>query len=323
MPEIRKLLETTIQLPPSIQNQLLWSLAVLVLLTVFRWLAVRIIFRQTEDVRVRYRAGKVASYVSVAVGLLVIGRIWIPALKNIATFLGLVSAGLTIALRDMVASIAGWVYILWQRPFDVGDRIQMGEHAGDVVDQRVSQFTLLEIGNWVGADQSTGRVIHIPNSRVFTHPIANYTKGFRYIWNELSLLVTFESNWEKAAALLQEIADTHASHLTESAMESLRQAARKSMIVYSTFTPKVWTSVADSGVRLTMRYLSDPRQRRGTADSIWKDVLRAFANCDDIDLAYPTIRRYSNVAEGKPATGGPAKGGFRRDPPDPETESEI
>ena len=67
---------------------------------------------------------------------------------------------------------------------------------------RIFMFTLMEIGNWVDADQSTGRVIHIPNGKVFKEVLANYSKGFQYIWNEIPVLVTFESNWKKAKEIL-------------------------------------------------------------------------------------------------------------------------
>jgi len=76
------------------------------------------------------------------------------------------------------------------------------------------------------------------------------------------------------------------------------------MIIYSTLTPKVWTSVADSGVLLTIRYLCDPRKRRGTAETIWEDILSQFQHCDDIDFAYPTVRRFFNQDEGKPGAKG-------------------
>ncbi len=61
----------------------------------------------------------------------------------------------------------------------------------------------------------------------------------------------------------------------------------------------MYTSVADSGVVLTIRYLCDARRRRGTAQDMWEDILREFAKHDDIDLAYPTTRFYDNAREGK------------------------
>jgi len=298
-------LQSVIGLEAETQSRVITSLAVIAVIMILRGLVAWIIARRTEDVRFRYHARKVSAYVSASLALLLLGRIWFTGFQDLGTFLGLVSAGLAIALKDLVASVAGWIYLLWRRPFEVGDRIQIGEHAGDVIDIRLFRFTLIEIGNWVEADQSTGRVILIPNSRILIEAIANYSKGFQYIWNELPVLVTFESNWLKAKAILQKIIDDQSAHLSESAMQSVRKAAQRAMIIYSTLTPKVWTSVAESGVLLTIRYLCDPRKRRGTAETIWEDILKEFGKCDDIDFAYPTMRRYMNLEEGKRGTGGP------------------
>lgn len=277
----------------------------IIFLQILRLLTLAIVFRRTQNIRVRYHTRKITTYVVVIFGFFIIGRLWFVGFSDIGTFVGLLSAGLAIALRDLIASIAGWAYILWRRLFEVGDRIQVGEHAGDVIDQRLFRFTLIEIGNWVASDQSTGRIIHIPNSRVLTEVIANYSREFNYIWNEISVLVTFESNWEKAKKILQDIVDHHASHLSESAMTSIREAAQKTMIMYSTLTPKVWTKIEDCGVLLTIRYLCEPRKRRITEEVLWENILHKINECDDIDFGYPTIRRYINPEEGKPNTGGP------------------
>ena len=71
------------------------------------------------------------------------------------------------------------------------------------------------------------------------------------------------------------------------------------MISSTVLTPAVYTTVKDSGVLLTVRYLIDPRQRRGSEQAIWEDILKAFAQCDDIDFAYPSQRMYLNLLEGK------------------------
>ena len=74
------------------------------------------------------------------------------------------------------------------------------------------------------------------------------------------------------------------------------------MIDYMRLTPIVFTSVADIGVVLTVRYLCGVRERRESAQAIWEDVLEGFAQEDDIDFAYPTVRRFDNPIEGKPGT---------------------
>jgi len=286
----------------ELQNKLLTSTIIILILWFLRTLVIRIMFRQTDDVRIHYRWRKTSTYVVVILGIFLVSRVWFKGIQSLATFLGLVSAGLAIALKDLVMGVAGWIFIMWRRPFGVGDRIQIGDHAGDVIDIRLFQFTLMEVGNWVDADQSTGRIIHIPNGMILNEMLANYSKGFKYIWNEMPVLITFESNWEKAKDILQRIASKHAEHLSKTAEKRLKEASKRFMIFYTTLTPTVYTSVKDSGVLLTIRFLCEPRRRRGSEQAIWEDVLHEFAKCADIDFAYPTQRFYDNRVEGKAGT---------------------
>ena len=80
--------------------------------------------------------------------------------------------------------------------------------------QTFTALCLIFLRNWVDADQTTGRVIHIPNGKIYTQPLANYHAGFSYIWNEIPVLVTFESNWQKAKSILLEIINTQADQLS-------------------------------------------------------------------------------------------------------------
>lgn len=272
-------------------SQILLSVLIILILWLVNIIITNLIDRRVENVRSKYKWKKSSSYIFVFIGFILVGRIWFEGIQSLATFLGLLSAGLAIALKDLVANFAGWLFIVWRRPFEVGNRIQIGDKAGDVIDLRPFQFTILEIGNWVKADQSTGRMIHIPNGLIFTQPLCNYDYGFKYIWNEIPVLITFESNWQKAKEILQKTADDNALEITAEVDEEIRKAARKFLIFYKKLTPKVYTSVEDSGVLLTIRYLTEIRTRRGTTEAIWEDVLNQFAKHDDINLAYPTIRR--------------------------------
>jgi small-conductance mechanosensitive channel len=276
------------------------SAIIIVLLALLRWFVLLLVRRRVHDVRSQYYWRKITAYVSAMLGLLLVGWVWLPQVGSLATFLGLLSAGVAVALRDPLVNMVAWFFILWRRPFMVGDRVQIGDFAGDVIDQRLFQFTLLEIGNWIDADQSTGRLVHMPNGQVFTTPLANYTRGFPYIWNELAVLVTFESDWEHAKQILLEVAQQHGVAMTEEARQHVLQASQQFMIFYSTLSPTVYTSVRDSGVMLTIRYICEVRKRRGSAQAMWEDILRRFAERDDIDFAYPTRRFYDNIREGKP-----------------------
>jgi small-conductance mechanosensitive channel len=293
MENISTWLQTYLGIDLAAQHKLLIS----VLIAAALWLIHRVLHasvtERIQDRERRYQWQKALGYIFATLGVLIVGLVWIEGVQYAATYLGLVSAGLAIALKDPITNIVAWIFFLWRKPFEVGDRIEIGPYAGDVVDQRIFQFSMMEIGNWVDSDQSTGRILHIPNGMIFTSGVANYTHGPDYIWNEIPVLITFESDWEKAKSLLQKIADTHDVSQNEDAAREFEAATRKFLLKYNKLTPIVYTNVLDSGVLLTIRYLCKPRQRRGSTQDIWEEILRAFAKHSDIDLAYPTTRFYT------------------------------
>jgi small-conductance mechanosensitive channel len=279
-----------------VQN-LVVSVLVVVFLTVGRWLIVRAVRSRTTDVRLLYKWSKGSTYAVVSIGMPLILMIWISEVGSVGTFLGLVSAGLAVALSDTLINIAGWLFIVSKRPFTVGDRIEVDGSGGDVIDVSLFQFTMLEIGNWVDADQSTGRIIHVPNKFAFSKLIANYTQSFGFIWNEAHVLVTFESDWEKMKEILMNVSESHVDILSDKAQRSVRESASRYMIFYRSLTPVVYTAVKDSGVQLTLRYLCEPRKRRGVETRVWEAVLSAIDADPSIELAYPTWRVFQSGQE--------------------------
>ncbi len=300
----------------SFTQNLLFSVVLIFAFWLVRAIVLRVVFRHTSDPELHYKWRKYFTRVLVFMALLILGRTWFEGFQSIATFLGLLSAGIVIALKDSVADLAGWIFLIWRKPFEIGDRIDIAGVSGDVIDQRIFKFSLMEIGNWVDADQSTGRVIHVPNHKVFTENIANYTADFHFIWNELPVRISLESNWKKAKKILQQIADRHSANISTEAKQQLRKAARSYLITYRILTPTVYTDVKDFGIILTIRYLTNPRTRRGTEHQIWEDVLTELAGHKDISFAYPTIRYYDRAREGSSPWGVP-----QDDPGSPQSNS--
>src|SRR5205809_3103330 len=242
-------LQTRLGLSPELQIRLLATLATIVGLWLLHRIVLALVYRRVRDPRSRYRWRKTLTYLLYAVGIIIVGRMWFAWVESLTTIVGFLSAGLAIALKDPVSNLAGWAFIVWGRPFEVGDRIQIGPHAGVVIYLGLFQFTLHEIGAWVQADHSSGRIIHVPNGKVFIDPVANYNKGFKYIWNEVPVLVTFETDWRKAKHILTTIAAKHAEHLTAQAEQDLLAASQQYLINYRKLTPIVYTNVVDNGVR--------------------------------------------------------------------------
>lgn len=274
---------------------LILSAVFLVLIFLLRHLILRALVARLPDAEFAYRTRKLSFYIAVGLALLTLGWIWTRQLANVGSFLGLLSAGIAIALSDVLKNMAGWVLILLRRPFKVGDRIEVGPNAGDVADIGVFRFSLMEIRNWVDADQTTGRVLHIPNGIVFVEPLANYNEGFPYIWLEVPVTVTFESNWERTREMVGEVIGRHAVD-----PEEVIAAANRDQYfsLYRNLEPAVFVKVIDFGVTVTGRLLVPPRGRRLTTSRIWQQLLHAIEEAPDVALAYPTTRFFRNDVEG-------------------------
>lgn len=283
-----------LHLKPELVSKFELSVVIFLILLLGKLIANRVIRKKVEDPKRKYHFSRAVLYIYTTLVIIMVGHIWFSGIQSLTTFLGLASAGLAIALHDTISNIAGWLFIITRKPFVVGDRIQIGETSGDVIDIRFFQFSMIEIGNWVDADQSTGRIVHVPNNMVLRVPLANYQIGFEYIWNEIPVLITFESDWKKAKEILSKIAHEKAEYLSEGAQQQIRHAAQKYLIFYNSLTPIIYTDVKESGVLLTIRYLVKPRQRRSTEQQIWEAILEAFNEESNIDLAYPTTRFYSH-----------------------------
>ncbi len=278
----------------STQSQLLLTGVWLVSLAFARWIVLIVVHRRIDDPAVWYRTQKLLSYLITIIGLVVLASIWIQG-SGIATYIGLITAGLAIALSDVLKNLAGWLFIVLRRPFRLGERIEIGEHKGDVIDIRAFRFTLFEIGGErVDAEQPTGRLLHVPNGLVFTKPLANFTEGFQYVWHEIPVLITFESNWEVAEQILAGVIEELSPDESETrALDELRATMIEYKIGDMVIEPRVFLTVKDSGVLLTGRLLAEAHSLREVEESVWKALLRAFAQHDDIALAYPTERRVS------------------------------
>lgn len=268
------------------------TLTAIVVVLILRRVARRIVVSNVEESETSYRANKIINYTATTILLVTVAFIWVDAFDNLPTYLGLVSAGVAIALADVLKSMVGWVYILSRRPFQVTDRIEVDGYKGDVVDVRLFRFSLMEIDGWVDAEQSTGRLVHIPNGVVFNKEVANYTEGFGFIWHEVPVLITFESDWKLAERLMLEVLERDAPDVHGAAGTHIRETARRYSIRVGTLTPTVYLTVRDSGVLLTARYLVEARTRRGREDRVWRSILESFAEHPEVELAYPTVRTY-------------------------------
>jgi len=177
-----------------------------------------------------------------------------------------------------------------RKPFEIGERVQIGSLKGDVVDIRGFSTVLLELEGWVKDEQSTGRVVYIPNNFIFRQPVYNYTRGFDFIWDEIKIAITFESNYKKAKEICLEYLDDFHNSWAKDLDKKIRYAQNIYAIYYEKLTPTVYVKIVDSGILLSLRYLVEPHRRRYSEDLLYKKILDEFSKAKDITFAYTTYR---------------------------------
>ena len=283
----------TFSIGQPVQYRIMATLVVAVFLFLLRKLILSIFRSRIQDVKTRYSWEKSSLYLNYFLFILIVIPVWFRELHVFGTFFGLMAAGIALVLKEPILNFFGWIYIIVRKPFDMGDRIQIENVEGDILDISFFEFTLLEIKNWVEADQSTGRIIHLPNGWVFTRPIMNYNQAMNFIWHEIPFMITFESNWQKAKDILLKIEKDKLQALSKEILPEIEKANRKYYIEYKKLDPTVYTKVKENGVMLTLRYLCPPKQRRNYEQIVVEETLRQFAKHADIPFAYPTTRFFN------------------------------
>jgi small-conductance mechanosensitive channel len=264
----------------ALYRKLILSVIVLLASVVIRHLLHRVLInRLSDDSPHIYVVHKVTGYAVSALAVFLITGIWLEHVGNLSVALGILGAGLAFALQEVIGSIAGWVTILTGRPFTIGDRIETGGIRGDVVDISVLRTTLMEIGNWLGGDHNTGRIVTVSNALIFKEPLFNYSRHLHYVWDEVMVPITYESDWQQAVAIMTNAVQQHPLYqeLLPRAQEQRRQARRQFAIKITPLEPRVFVRLTDNWIELGLVYPVDTDSRRVFRSEISQRILVDFA----------------------------------------------
>src|ERR1051325_5879368 len=192
----------------KLQRYLLGALAVIGVLAAARGIELLVIARAHNAVS-RFNLKRILRIVVVLALLFIVISVLFRNWYAAAVSLGLISLVLGFALQSPISSFIGWIYILLRAPYRVGDRIEIGDSRGDVIDVSYLDTTLWEIGGrHLSTDHPSGRLIKFPNANVFSTAVVNYSwRLFPYIWNEVKFHIAYESDLTFVAATMQKIAE--------------------------------------------------------------------------------------------------------------------
>lgn len=211
--------------------------------------------------------------------------IWGDYLSNFLTIISLISAGFTIALRDLIFNFFSGIYIKIKKPFEIEDRIEINNYKGDVININALNFEVLEVNNENFIGQSTGVITHIPNSNIFNYPLRNYNKAFKYIWNELTVKVPLTTNISQAKSTIYKIVNSNEiiKNIPPKMRNQIKNISTDYRIYYNQYDPIIYTQVVEEHIELTVRYLVHPKKARYVNSSIWNKIIEAYHN-QEIEL---------------------------------------
>src|ERR1700675_289085 len=209
----------------------------------------------------RYRVRKFVVFSGYVAMLLFVSILFEDRLGRLSFALGVAGAGVAVALQDVLASIAGAFSIGFSKLYTVGDRVQIGDTRGDVIDISLLRTTLMEVGSWVGRDLYSGRIVRIPNNAVLKGSVFNYSQGFRFIWDQIKVVFTITSDATLARAMLLRVAKEAIGEYLVEAQNSWNAVSDDYRTENPPIEPVVALAVNAASLEFTVHYVVDYTKR--------------------------------------------------------------
>lgn len=276
--QMEDVLEQIAALP--LARRMMYAIAAVVLIRSASLLFERTLAPRFESGDQRYRLRKTVKASSYILILIVLTIVFADRLKHLGVAFGLVGAGVVVALQDVIASFAGFIAIGFSNLYRVGDRIQVNETKGDVVDISVMRTTIMETGNWVSGDLYNGRIVQIPNSAVLKGMVFNYSQKFRFVWDEIKIRLTSESDhWYAREMLLRVGKETVSEYLIE-AQHAWKQIVENYRVENPLLEPTVTLQAKSGALEFSLSYIVDYTRRTIVKDELFTKIVNEVASSD-------------------------------------------
>lgn len=263
-----------------------WVVLIILLIGYLR----RLLKRKLSNITVRYKAQKGVEILGYIILIFVSLSYFTGNLADFTLSIGLVTAGITITLQELILSIAGSFYIFFVGVYKPGDRIEINGIKGDVMDIDSIYTTLMEIGQWVSSDNYSGRIVRISNAFVFRGPIYNYSQDFPFVWDELMIPIHYDSDVALAKSLFLEVGEQHLADYVSKSRKSWERVVEKYFIENAQVAPTLAITMTDNWMAFNLRYIVDYRLRRGTKHELHKAIKAAVqASGGKVKFASTTI----------------------------------
>ena len=269
--------------------KLILSLVVLAVTWIVYRIARDVIKKQIKDATHMHTLRMLVRNAFFFVGSVVVLVIWLGAGSNLTVAMGILGAGIAFASQELIGSFAGYLNIVSGSIYRIGERVRIGNVVGDVMDISILRTTVMEIGEWVKADQYTGRIVTIANRAVFADPVFNYTQHWGYLWDETTVPITYASDWRRAAEIMLEHAQKYTEALHAEAEAGLSKMTERYPLQQTQVEPTIYLTMTDNWIEITLRYIVDAQERRKVKGQLHRELLQHFEAEENITVASMTI----------------------------------
>jgi small-conductance mechanosensitive channel len=275
---------------PYINNLFLTMLTLFVIYLVFEILVPKLFSSRISDQKTRYTLNKIFYILSIVLFIAITISIWVEDPTSLLVTYSIIGAGIAFALQDVFKNFVGGMYIMATSLMKVGDRIEIDDNYGDVMDIGIMSTTVMEIKGWVQGDQASGRLLSIPNGFVLSKVAINYTRDHSFIWDEFLIPITYESDWRTAISIVMEILKKETESLTQTAQDEIDRLGERFYLPRKETEPAVYITMTDNWIALEARYVTDARNRRMMKNRLSRLILEAFEAEENIVIASETSR---------------------------------
>jgi small-conductance mechanosensitive channel len=260
----------------QIFKYVLWVLFIILLLQFVK----RALKSRLPNTDTRYKSQKIIETIGYFLLIILTISYFTGNIKDFTLAIGLLTAGITITLQELILSIAGSLFIFFVRVYQPGDRIEINGIKGDVIDINSMYTTMMEIGQWVSSDNYSGRIVKLSNAFVFKGPVYNYSQDFPFIWDELNLPIHYGSDVELAKKLVIEVAQQELSDFVKQSVEQWKHVVEKYYIEDAVVDPSLAITLTDNWIQFNLRYIVDFKKRRYTKNRLHEMIKKAFDDSD-------------------------------------------
>lgn len=270
----------------SLIKYFVWVILIVLLIQLLR----KFLRKNLPDNNTRYKSQKGIEVFGYILILILSITYFTGNIKDFALAIGLLSAGITITLQELILSIAGSIFIFFVKVYKPGDRIEINGIKGDVIDIDSIYTTMMEIGEWVSSDNYSGRIVKLSNAFVFRGPIYNYSKDFPFIWDEFNLPIRYGSDLELAKEIIIKIASEQLSEYVTNSVARWKKIVDKYYIEDAQVEPTLAITMTDNWIQLNLRYIVDYKKRRATKNLLSQLINKEVnATKGKVEMASTTV----------------------------------